>query len=216
MRRRLAITLGLVFAAGCKGSTPPSDPPPAALEVRVSIAGIAATSVVARVTGPDIAEALVFQLAVGNAQASARIEFPAGARRTIVVHVADAKGIETHRGSVTLDVQPGSNPAAAITLARVLVDTPVTVSVGRFVVAVSPGTRTLEIGETARLEASIVDGSGGAVQGPVSWASTNPSVASVDATGLVTARRAGTARIVAVHGPAAGAATITVAGDSGG
>jgi alpha-amylase len=200
-----------LVAAGCKGSTPPDDPPPAAVEVRVSVAGTAAASVVARVTAADIAQTLVFQLAVSNGQASARIEFPAGTRRTIVVHVADAKGIETHRGSVTLDVQPGSNPATAVTLAPVMVDSPITVSVGRFAVAVSPGTRMLTVGETSRLEASIVDGSGAVVPGAVSWASTNPSIASVDATGLVTARRAGAARVVAVHGPAAGAATITVA-----
>ncbi len=215
MRRRLAIAAGVLFAAGCKGSTPPEDPPPAALEVRVSIAGTAATSVVARVTAPDLAQPLVFQLAISNGQASGRIEIPAGARRTIVVHVSDAKGIETHRGTTTIDVRPGSNPTMAVELVPVMVDSPITVTVGLFAVTVTPPTRVLTVGETVRLQAAIADGSGAAVQGGVTWASTNPSVVSVDATGLVTARRAGTASIVAVFGPAAGGATITVNAGSG-
>jgi hypothetical protein len=215
MRRRLAVDVAALFAAGCKGSTPPENPPPAALEVRVSVAGTAAASVVARVTAPDLPQALVFQLAISNGQASRTIEIPAGAKRTILVHVSDAKGIETHRGATTVDVRPGSNPAMAVELVPVTVNTPITVAVGQFVVAVTPSSGALSVGETVRLQAAIADAGGAPVSGRVSWASTNPAIVSVDASGLITARRPGTASIVAVYGSAVATATITVRAGSG-
>ena len=217
MRHRLGIaTAFLLVTAGC--GNPPTkreDPRPGSLEVSTSLSGTAATSVIVRVTAPDLPQALVFELAISNGRAWTTIEVPPGSNRTFLVHASDAKGIETHRASVTIDVRPGPNPAMGVTLVPVTVSTPITVTVGRFVVTVTSPTRTLNAGETARVQASITDESRAVVQGNVTWASTNPSIASVDATGLVTARRAGTVGIVAVYGAAAAAAAITVSGGSG-
>lgn len=66
---------------------------------------------------------------------------------------------------------------------------------------VAPGFETIGSGATAQLAASLVD-AGGTVVGPATatWLSRTPSVASVDAAGLITAGAVGTAVIVGTSG----------------
>jgi serine/threonine-protein kinase len=78
-------------------------------------------------------------------------------------------------------------------------------------VEISPETATLTPGQTARFQPTLLDARGGALAGrTVTWTSTDPAVASVDPTGLVTARRVGTVTIRARSGSQAGTATVTV------
>ena len=79
-------------------------------------------------------------------------------------------------------------------------------------VTVSPASATLQsLGETVRLTAAVRDQNGQAMSGAaVAWASSNPSVATVDASGLATAVGNGTATVTATAGAASGAATLTV------
>ena len=63
---------------------------------------------------------------------------------------------------------------------------------------VSPLSATLSVGETVQLVVTPKDATGGALaERPVTWSSSNPAAATVDATGLVTAVAAGTAAIAA-------------------
>ena len=80
-------------------------------------------------------------------------------------------------------------------------------------VAVSPGSAALTaLGETARLTAEVRDQNGQAMAGAaVAWASSDASVAPVDAAGLVTAAANGSATITATAGSASGTAAVTVA-----
>ena len=79
-------------------------------------------------------------------------------------------------------------------------------------VAVTPATAELTaLGETVRFAAQVLDQNGQAMAGaPVAWSSGNATVATVDASGLVTAAGNGTATITASSGSASGTAAVTV------
>ena len=77
---------------------------------------------------------------------------------------------------------------------------------------VSPSAETIGLGSTLQLTAEAFDGNGHAVAGAeFSWESSDAGVATVDASGLVTAVGNGTATITATAGSASGTATVTVA-----
>ena len=78
--------------------------------------------------------------------------------------------------------------------------------------AVSPSAAALSsIGETVQLAAEVRDQNGRAMSGAaVSWASSDPAVATVDASGLAAAAGNGTATITATSGSASGTAAVTV------
>ncbi|MYG86867.1 MAG: Ig-like domain-containing protein, partial [Gemmatimonadetes bacterium] len=79
-------------------------------------------------------------------------------------------------------------------------------------VVVTPNTVTLTaIGQTVQLDAKVQYEAGATSSGhTVVWASRNPSVASVNSGGLVTALSNGTADITATAGQKQGKSTITV------
>ncbi len=79
-------------------------------------------------------------------------------------------------------------------------------------VAVNPGSAALSaLGETARFTAEVRDQSGQVMTGAaVAWASSDASVATVDASGLVTAVANGSATITATSGSASASATVRV------
>ena len=78
-------------------------------------------------------------------------------------------------------------------------------------VSVTPGAATLTVGQTTQLAATTRDASGNVLTGRViTWSSANPAVASVSASGFVTAIGAGTATINAASEGRSGSALITV------
>ncbi|MXX56386.1 MAG: hypothetical protein F4X15_08200 [Gemmatimonadetes bacterium] len=79
-------------------------------------------------------------------------------------------------------------------------------------VTVNPGSAALSaLGETARFTAEVRDQNGRVMAGAaVVWASSDASVASVDASGLVTAAANGSATITATAGSVSGTAAVTV------
>ena len=79
-------------------------------------------------------------------------------------------------------------------------------------VTVSPGSAALSaLGETARFTAEVRDQNGRVMAAAaVAWASSNASVATVDASGLVTAAANGSATITATSGSVSGTAAVTV------
>jgi uncharacterized protein YjdB len=79
------------------------------------------------------------------------------------------------------------------------------------VVDISPATVTLAPSQTASLTATVRDASGNVLTGQsVSWSTTNPTVATVSASGVVTGVLAGTALITATAGGKTGLASVTV------
>lgn len=79
-------------------------------------------------------------------------------------------------------------------------------------VSVSPGSGTVEPGATLQLAARVLDGSGNAITGKtVTWTSLQPTVATVDANGVVKGVANGTATINASTDSRTGTATVVVA-----
>jgi len=84
-------------------------------------------------------------------------------------------------------------------------------------VEVAPATaRLTALGQTVQLNATVRDQNGGVMSGAsVTWTSGDAAVATVDATGLVTAVGPGTATIEAASGAASGSGTIAVMQEAG-
>ena len=212
-RRLVAVTLALLVA--CGGS--PTEPPPqelARLTVSASVAGTAVATMVIRVSAADINPALVFNLEIANGQATGTIAIPAGSDRRLQLEAFDANNVKTHEGERTIAVvRPGTaNDPVTVTLAAIPGHQPITVSFGKFTVTVS-GTTTVAIGGTTRLTATVRDAEGQTRTVPaaeIRWATANPAIATVDATGLVSGVAAGTTTVMATYQGAGGGVTITV------
>ncbi|HVH31980.1 MAG TPA: Ig-like domain-containing protein [bacterium] len=201
----------LPFSASCNSGTAPSSSE-AKLVVTALVAAPGVTTVVVDVTAPDIPTALVFNIPVTAGVASGTITIPAGSNRTITMRAFDAGGVETHSGSITINIQPGTNPSISITLTPLTGNVPITVTLGSVKIAVTPATNTLSLAGTAQVQlvAAVTDAQGNPVTGTVTWASDNPGVVTVSATGLVTAAHVGQTNLLATFQGAAGSAAVTV------
>jgi hypothetical protein len=122
----------------------------------------------------------------------------------------DAGGVETHRGAVTLDVHGGANPTISLVLMPLTGDVPIDVTLGSFSVTVTPAANSITIEESAQLTAVIKDWHGNPTTGTVAWATSDPAIASVDASGLARGTRTGSTTISATFNGATGTATVTV------
>jgi uncharacterized protein YjdB len=79
-------------------------------------------------------------------------------------------------------------------------------------VTVSPSSASLTVGQTTQLTATARDANNNVLTGrSVTWSSSNPSIASVNSSGLVTANGPGSATIVASSEGKAGSAAVAVA-----
>ncbi|HST62980.1 MAG TPA: Ig-like domain-containing protein [Longimicrobium sp.] len=209
--RRWALVALAAVAAACSGDSTGSQPGvDAQLQVSANVSATPISTLVVEVTAPDITNSLVFNLQVQNGTASGTLKMPSGNSRTITVKAFDSSGQVTHEGSVTLNVSNGSNPPVSVTLGARSGHVPVTVSVGDHSVAISPASATLAAGDSLQLTATITGAGGGTISGQVEWATLNPGIATVSATGLVRATNAGQVQIVATYAGVGGSSTITI------
>jgi hypothetical protein len=190
----------------------PSDAPiEVAVSIQADVSKTAVASALVEVTAADLDEALDAPLTVSGGMASGTLRVPEGAGRRFVVRAHDANGVETHRGSAVASLSSANPTSLNVTLAALDGSVPIVARIGTYVLTISPATPTLRVGETLQMAASATDASGAPVASPAfTWASSNPSLAQVDAAGRVLARYPGTVRIVANYQGLAVAASLTV------
>ena len=125
---------------------------------------------------------------------------------TLVARV-DSAGLVTAAGGGSATITAASGEASATAAVTVRPPAPS--------VVVSPSAATVGPGDTLRLAAEAFDGNGRRLDGVAfSWSSSDGSVATVDASGLVRGVAEGTATITASAGDASGTSEITVAADA--
>jgi alpha-tubulin suppressor-like RCC1 family protein len=209
--------LATLFIAACSQTTltdAVDGPSSVSLTVRVDVSSFSAIDqVVVEVAGPGIATPLVFNLTITDGVASGTITVPTGSQRTITVTAFDAAGIATHRGSVVVDIVEGTNPVASVTLIGLQGDQPIEAHIGTIIVSVDPNADTLNVGDTLRLSATVVDGANDTLDVQVRWATLNPALAWVDTAGLVKALGFGEVTIVATYAGVGAAANLLIKGE---
>jgi len=159
-------------------------------------------------TGPAIATPVIDTFQVTAGAASGTLLLPVGTT-TVTAEAFDSLGVRTHQGDTTITLVGGANPP--LTLVLTALSGIVTWSFGSYVVTLNQADTTLSAGDSLRYTATITDHLGHVITGAVpTWASSNPSVASVDNSGLVRALVRGSVRIVASYRGAAASRGLTV------
>ncbi len=214
-RAPLLVLLSWLGAASC--SDPSLQPSrllqPAELQIRASLAGTSASTLVVTVSASDIQPPLIFNVNVVNGTAAGTIAVPAGADRLVLVRAFDGSGILTHEGSRRVDVRPGENPALSISLIPLIGDQPIDVRIGNFVVQVTPGNELIAKRHLLALSALVTDLDGATIMvdpAAIRWASFDTRIATVNTSGVVTGHSVGDVQVVASYGGAAGAAVVSV------
>ncbi|WP_242332960.1 MULTISPECIES: Ig-like domain-containing protein [unclassified Anaeromyxobacter] len=207
----LALALASLVFTACGTQRSGGEGDGTALSVTAVVVGTPIDVIVIDVTAPDLATPLVFNLTAVDGVAAGTIRVSPGTARTIRARGYDTTGEITHEGSVTVDVARGTNAAVSIPMVPRSGQLPVSVVIGPVSIVVQPLVMELVPGGTAQATAIIRAPSGELVIAAPQWASTDPSVATVDDLGLVTARRDGDAQIVATYGGTAGVASLHVA-----
>src|SRR2546428_818630 len=137
----------------------------------------------------------------GNSLSGRTIAWSSGSPAVATV---SASGLVTGvaAGSATITAtSEGQSGTATITVSTVPVAS----------VTVSPATASVQVGQTRQLAATPKDANGNPLSGrTVTWASSNPAVATVSTSGLVAGKVAGAATITGTSEGQSGTATITV------
>ena len=180
------------------------------IHLTADLSGTMVATLVVQVSAPDIPTVLVFNIPIASAVASGTITVPAGSGRSINLRAYDAGGIQTHSGSLTVDIRAGTNVTLSIVLVPLTGDIPINATLGSRSVTVTPSTATVLVGHTLTLSATIKDSDGNPVTETVAWATRDPGIAVVDPTGLVTATGTGVTSVAATFAGVEGVAVITV------
>jgi hypothetical protein len=210
LRSLLSACAALVIISGCSDSPTGPGGPQGEFVFRASVVGTTIATMVVEVTAPDITTPLVFNIPIASGVASGTVKLPPGENRTITLRAYDNLQNETHEGSKTINVKPGQNPPVSIPVVSKAGQVPITATMGPVSVVVTPANREITVGGTVQMTATISAPNGDILAGPASWATLNPSIASVDANGLVTAVGQGTVQIVATYAGVGGSGTIQI------
>ncbi len=168
-------------------------------------------------SNPPLAQVVVVPRSVSLGTGATQ-QFSAYGRRTngdsVAVNVTWSAqgGVISPSGLYTAGATPGGYVASAsaggVTGTALLAVTDVSVAS----LAVSPASATVSVGATQQLSATPKDAAGNVLTGRViAWASANPAIATVSATGLVTGVAAGAVTITATSEGKSGTASVTVA-----
>jgi alpha-amylase len=215
--RRVTAAFTLLATAACadRMAGPSANSDGAQMRITASVAAAAdIATLVVTVTAPDITVPLVYNLSVVNGTATGTIKMPPGAARTISVKALDTDGNVTSEGSKTVaQVSAGNgNPPVSIPMVSRAGHVDVTVQLGAVSVVVQGGTAALQAGQTTQLTAVVTAANGEVLTVTPDWATADPSIATVSASGLLKGVRTGSTTIVATYAGVAGIKVVTVQG----
>ncbi|MBA3853050.1 MAG: hypothetical protein C0503_01470 [Gemmatimonas sp.] len=204
----LLLLLAILMATGC-GDTLTS----ASLRGRIALVLDQAGSttpldgerVDVSISGPGISPPIFGSFRFINDTARVELDVPLGRDRLVAVAIFDSSNTLIASGQMTIVVGSSSTVSVPVPIAPTSGEQPIIVRVGSTTVTVSPGSLTLAPNGTAQLSVAVTDQDGQPISGAVPvFASSNPSIASVSATGVVTGRVQGvTAVTVSALGVAA-------------
>src|SRR6059036_3897502 len=183
MLRTFTGVAAAALVAACEtGPTPPPTSPPAQLHLTAVVSAATITNIVVTVSAADISPSLVYNFPVANGVATGTLTVPTGSDRQFRISAFDVAGVETHRADTTITVQSGSNPPLAVTLTPLTGSQPIVVTISGLRIEVQPTDTSLAVGTSAQFRARALNEQGTDITGQVAfvWASTNPSIASVD------------------------------------
>ena len=213
-RRRLALTIflaiGLPLLAACGKDSPtapeppaPPPPPPTPVPTRIEVTP---SSVSLNAIGQTLQlTAQVYDQ--NNAVMSGATVVWSSSDASVAMVSAEGLVTAAGNGSATITARSGSASTSV----------PVTVMQSAGSIVIEPSSATLmAIGEMVQLSASVLDGNGQPVAGAVvEWSSSDASVATVSAQGLVTAVANGSATVSARSGSASTSIPVTVMQSAG-
>lgn len=140
------------------------------------------------ITGPGIDPPIFGSFRFVNDTARAELQVPLGADRRVFVAVFDSANNIIASGEATIEIGSGVSVSVPVVIAPTDGTQPIIVTVGGTTVSVTPGTLTLAPAATTTLTVAVTDQDGLPIAGAVpSYASSNPAIASVSASGVVTA-----------------------------
>lgn len=203
--RRLVPALVISLLAAACGDLPSATPAgeTAQLGFAMNLQGTGVQSVSVQVTAADISQPLLFNIPVASdGTATGRVDVPSGAARTLTVRAFNAQGAQTHEGSATVDVKPGTNPPVQVTLVPRAGELPISVSFGSVMMRVYQTSypnlsNGYSIGAMTNFAAEIIRPDGTRIEDAVvRWASIDPNVMTVSPSGSGYAVGVGTTDIV--------------------
>ena len=198
--RFCTVLVPMVLVWACGGDSPAAPPPPEPARPTT----VTVNPAVAELTALGTVVQLTAEVRDQNARVMAGATLTWSSGDTSMAEV-DAAGLVTAAGNGTVTITATSGPASGSAV--------VTVRQSAAAVEVSPSEGTVAVGETQQLASSAFDANGHAVAAAeFLWASSEMSVAMVDATGLVAAVAPGAVDITATSDGVTGAARLRVTG----
>ena len=201
-------TTGLVtaLAAGAVTITATSEAKAGTAALTVDVR-VAAVSVAVSQAELEVGDTETAQVTVKDAAGNALTHAVTWTSSDPTVATVTAQGVVTALRTGTATITAAAHDqSGAVTLTVVVPVASVVIS----------GTKSepLEVGLTLQLTAAVKDAAGNTLTRPVTWTSANPTIATVDAAGLVTGVGRGTATITAAAGKVSATASVRVVGES--
>lgn len=207
----IPLATAVILACDAGRFVSPPEEESATLRLYAAVASDVVTGLSVEIDAYDIEPPLVFNIPISEGVATGSVRVTAGSDRRFTLHAFDAHGVETHRGSDTVEIVAGENPPLEITMHPLQGDQEIVATIGSFIVVVSPAADTVLAGETTQLSAEVIDSLGETLSGAtVHWVTLDPEVATVDSQGLVHGVAPGSASVVATYGSVGGSSSIVV------